>query len=206
MPASGFSILCVTNRSLCPGDFLARIEELAACRPSALLLREKDLAEGEYEELAKKVMALCKAHEVSCILHSFHRVAHRLHAKALHLPLPMLRTLPAKNRSAFPVLGSSCHSIEEAAEAEKLGCTYITAGHVFDTDCKRGIPGRGIPFLQQVCRAVSIPVYAIGGIGPENIRRVQQAGAKGACIMSGAMVCKDAGKYLDALREVEINI
>ncbi|MGN0572472.1 MAG: thiamine phosphate synthase, partial [Acutalibacteraceae bacterium] len=101
----------------------------------------------------------------------------------------------------FSTLGASCHSVDDAIEAEKLGCTYITAGHVFNTDCKKGLPGRGTAFLKSVCDSVSIPVYAIGGICPENIAEIRSAGTAGACVMSGAMVCADVRKYLNELGE-----
>lgn len=86
--------------------------------------------------------------------------------------------------------------MEDALEAESLGCTYITAGHIFETDCKKGLPGRGLAFLRNVCVSVSIPVYAIGGIHDGNIAAVRGAGAKGACIMSGLMQCEDVKEYL----------
>ena len=114
-----------------------------------------------------------------CILHSFPETAEALGERVIHLPLPLLRALPPERRGAFRVLGTSCHSVEDAWEAEKLGCTYITAGHVFATDCKKGLAPRGLDFLQAVCRAVALPVWAIGGITPENFPSVRAAGARG---------------------------
>lgn len=157
-------LICVTNRNLCNRDFLKRIEELAQNGIDAVILREKDLTETEYEKLAGQVMEICRHHHVRCILHNFPNVALRLGAKAIHLPLPVLRTLSADVKAHFDCIGASCHSPEDAGEAQNLGCTYITAGHVFVTDCKKGVPPRGIPFLKEVCEQVSIPVYAIGGI------------------------------------------
>ena len=84
-------LIVVTNRQLCEGDFLTRLRQLAACRPRAVILREKDLTESQYEELAAKVLAICRQAQVPCILHSFPAVARRLGAAALHLPLPQLR-------------------------------------------------------------------------------------------------------------------
>ena len=191
-------ILCITNRRLCQGDFLKRIESLAACHPAGIVLREKDLPEIAYEALAKEVLAICKRHGTPCILHSFADAAIRLQVDSLHLPLPRLRSISPAQRAQFRVLGASCHSGEDAREAERLGCTYITAGHVFDTDCKKGLPGRGLDFLHAVCSAVNIPVYAIGGINPENISHVRAAGAAGACVMSGAMTCAGAQAYFSA--------
>ena len=99
-------------------------------------------------------------------------------------------------KNHFEIIGASCHSLEEAKEAERLGCTYITAGHIFLTDCKKGLPGRGLTFLQNICENVSIPVYAIGGISNENINDVRQTGAAGACIMSGFMKCNNIAEII----------
>ncbi|MGN0136072.1 thiamine phosphate synthase [Anaerotignum sp.] len=195
-----YDILCVTNRSLCKEDFLQRVEKIAACRPKGIILREKDFTEEEYKKLAEQVCKLCKRYEVPCMLHSFADAAIELGAENIHLPLPVLRELDEKKKEKFKKIGASCHSVEEAQEAERLGCTYITAGHVFATDCKKGLPPRGLTFLQAVCQSVSIPVYAIGGISRENIDSVRQAGAKGACIMSGLMKCEDVEQFLKALK------
>ena len=185
----------MTNRKLVRGDFLERLKEIARQRPAGILLREKDLTPEEYRKLAREVQSICKKAGVPCILHSFTGVAEELEADALHLPLPLLRKLPGEDRGRFRQLGASCHSVADAREAQSLGCTYITAGHIFDTDCKRGLPGRGLEFLREVCRAVTIPVYAIGGIEPKRMAEIFAAGAAGACVMSGPMVCVDVGTY-----------
>ncbi len=190
-------ILCVTNRLLCKGDFLTRVEQIAKAGPRAVILREKDLSEEAYKALAVEVMALCRTYQTACILHYFPQTAIALNADSVHLPLPILRQMDASQRERFSVIGASCHSVQEAEEAERLGCTYITAGHIFNTDCKKDLPGRGLAFLRQVCRCVSIPVYAIGGIDRDNYPSVRQAGAAGACVMSGAMGCENVKTYLE---------
>ena len=181
---------------LCREDFLTRLRRIAACHPAGIILREKDLSPEEYQALAAQVMKLCDRYGVPCILHGFVNGAIELHAEAIHLPLHILREMTPEQKAQFPAVGASCHSVEEAVEAQRLGCTYITAGHVFETDCKKDLPGRGLDFLNTVCRRVSIPVYAIGGIGADNIRSVRAAGAKGVCIMSGLMCCEDPETYL----------
>ncbi|MDD6396680.1 MAG: thiamine phosphate synthase [Firmicutes bacterium] len=199
-------ILCVTNRALCKGDFLAKIEEIAKAAPSAIVLREKDLPEGEYKSLTARVMEICERNGIPCILHSFINAAIELNCDKIHLPLHILRGMSSVEKEKFSVLGASCHSVEDALEAEKLGSTYITAGHVFATDCKKGIPPRGIDFLKNVCQSVSIPVYAIGGIDEKNIAAVRNAGAAGACIMSGLMCCHDAKHYMQNFQKAGENI
>lgn len=183
-------LICITNRKLCSNNFLDQIEMIASAHPKAIVLREKDLSEKEYEQLARQVMQICQKHGTQCILHSFSNVATTLGATAVHMPLPLLQKMTPQEKSHFQIIGASCHSLEEAKEAQDLGCTYITAGHIFLTDCKKGLPGRGLPFLEEICKTVRIPVYAIGGISSQNIESVRKTGAAGACIMSGFMRCK----------------
>lgn len=183
-------LICITNRKLCSNNFSDQIEMIASAHPKAIVLREKDLSEKEYEQLARQVMQICQKHGTQCILHSFSNVATALGATAVHMPLPLLQKMTPQEKSHFQIIGASCHSLEEAKEAQDLGCTYITVGHIFLTDCKKGLPGRGLPFLEEICKAVRIPVYAIGGISSQNIESVRKTGAAGACIMSGFMRCK----------------
>lgn len=192
-------ILCVTNRKLCREDFLARIECIAACHPAGIILREKDMSPEEYKTLAIALMEICDRYDVKYILHSFCAVAISLHADAIHLPLHLLRELSQEQKSHFRVLGASCHSVEDALEAQALGCTYITAGHVFETDCKKGLPGRGLEFLRNVCVAVDIPVYGIGGIDSDNIALVRNAGVSGVCLMSSLMVTEDVTELMKTM-------
>ena len=183
-------LICITNRNLCSNNCSDQIEVIASAHPKAIVLREKDLSEKEYEQLARQVMQICQKHGTQCILHSFSNVATALGATAVHMPLPLLQKMTPQEKSHFQIIGASCHSLEEAKEAQDLGCTYITAGHIFLTDCKKGLPGRGLPFLEEICKTVRIPVYAIGGISSQNIESVRKTGAAGACIMSGFMRCK----------------
>lgn len=194
-------ILCITNRALCEENFLTRIEKIAKKNPQAIILREKDLPAKEYMLLAKSILEICEKYNTVCVLHSFVDVAEELNCKAIHLPLSILRTLNEERRKKFHILGASCHSVEEAKEAERLGCTYIIVGHIFETDCKKGLKGRGLEFLQSVCKSVSIPVYAIGGIHAQNISDVRNTGIAGACIMSGMMTCENPGEYLAQFKE-----
>ena len=65
----------------------------------------------------------------------------------------------------------------------------LTAGHIYVTDCKKGLAPRGLGFLKDVCSTVNVPVYAIGGIkfDEKQWEELKQNGASGGCIMSGMM-------------------
>ena len=188
-------LVCITNRHLFEHvetaggqpSFLARLERIAAAHPAAIVLREKDMEEGAYEALAREVQRICRRHQVPFIAHTYARVAAQLSADALHLPLPLLRRL-RESREALPAhLGTSCHSLEDVSEAERLGCSYLIAGHIYATSCKPGLPPRGLAFLREVTAATELPVYAIGGITPARLREVLAAGAAGGCAMSSLM-------------------
>ncbi len=164
------------------------------------------MSEDEYKKLAGEVMEICRKFSTECILHSFTETAIELGADAVHLPLQKLLGLPDSVKSRFRIIGASCHSVSDAVSAQNAGASYITAGHVFPTDCKKGLPPRGLGFLRDVCSAVNIPVYAIGGISPENYSSVTDAGASGACIMSGLMTCNDPKEYLHQFRKENAEI
>ena len=101
-----------------------RLERIAKVHPAGIILREKDLPEEEYEALARQVLEICRASGVQCILHTFVSVALRLGADAIHLPLPVLRQMTAQEKKQFSVIGASCHSVEDALEAQQPHFCY----------------------------------------------------------------------------------
>lgn len=181
-------IIAVTNRRLCSRPFDEQLRRVCSCHPKALILREKDLTEEAYTQLAGEVLDICRSYDVTCILHTYPGAARRLGCRSIHMPLPLLRSCH-RELSGFDIIGTSVHSPEEALEGETLGATYLTAGHIYATDCKKGVPPRGTDFLRKVCRVTALPVYAIGGIRPDGtqIKEILDCGARGGCIMSGMM-------------------
>lgn len=175
-----------------------RIEQILMAKPKALVLREKDLKEEDYLSLAREVKTLCDQYQTQLIIHSFPDVATILKTDALHLPLSKLQALEESKRKEFSILGTSCHSLNDVINAQLLGCTYVTVGHIFETDCKKGLPGRGLSFLKTITESTSLPVYAIGGISPLNAPSVKTAGALGFCIMSSAMTEKNLDSFFSA--------
>jgi thiamine-phosphate pyrophosphorylase len=101
--------------------------------------------------------------------------------------LPVAQTLAwlsqAKIEHKVPehfLVGVSCHSLEAALAAQRDGASYIFFGPVFPTPSKAafGTP-QGLERLVEVCRAVQIPVLAIGGITLENAWQCLSAGSRG---------------------------
>ena len=160
-----YKVLCVTNSKICEYDFLSHIEVLAQSNIYGIILREKHF---------------------ECILHNYPNVAIQLGCKAIHLPLPVLQE--SKNIiDSFKILGASVHSVEQAKRAELLGATYVTYGHIFETDCKKGKQPKGVDTINSVADSVNIPVYPLGGINKENIDLVMKQKVTGCAIMGELM-------------------
>jgi len=91
-----------------------------------------------------------------------------------------VRTLPGTSGWQ---LGVSVHSSDAAEGAAATGASWVLAGHVFDTATHAGDPGRGLAFVGAVRAATTLPLIAIGGIGPGDVRAVLTAGADGIAVL-----------------------
>ena len=168
--------------------YLKQIEKIASLNVCAIVLREKDLPGDMYSILAKDCISICEKHKTLLILHSFLDTARKLDYPHIHLPLDVLKQERMNgNLSFFKTLGTSIHSLDDALLAEDLDVSYVFAGNIFETDCKKGLPGRGLSFLKSICKQSSLPVFAIGGVTTDRLDDIMQTGAIGACMMSGFM-------------------
>lgn len=196
-----FKIICVTARELSRENFFAQTEKICAGGIDRLILREKDMSDMGYENLAARVMEICGKYNTSLSLHSRLKSARDLGVNSVHLSY---NAFMGEDTRDFDTVGVSVHSAGEATAAADNCPSYIIAGHIFATDCKRGVPPRGTDFLADIVRSVSnfnIPVYAIGGVTPENAALCAEAGAAGVCIMSGLMQSEEPGELIKRIRD-----
>jgi thiamine-phosphate pyrophosphorylase, putative len=177
-------IIGVTNRKLC-NDFYKRIKEISKSNLKYLILREKDLEYKELLIMAKNVQSILKDSNIKLIINSNVEVAEEVNAYGIQLSFKDFCKNKGKNFNG--IKGVSVHSLSEAIEAEKRGANYIIYGHVFNTDCKKGLKPRGLIEFKEICNKVNIPVYAIGGINKENYKSVLEIGADGVAVMSSLM-------------------
>ena len=189
---SELPLIAVTDSATCPrplAEQIKRLTKLTELRPQAVILRAKSLDKTAYRMLALQAQQSCETAGIPLILHSDCQMARELGISMLHLPLAFLRQISEYERAYFTWLSTSVHSVGEAQEAQALGATVLIAGHIYTTQCKAGLAPRGLGFLQSVCSAVSLPVYAIGGIGFDAAQHAELKanGARGACVMSAYM-------------------
>ena len=183
--------IVITNRHLVQGDFLKQLEKVTKLHPHALILREKDLTDDAYESLAKKVFDLCKREDITFFLHTKIEIARKIGCQNIHLSIPVLKGLSETEKKAltedFCEIIISCHSMEDVEIAKAGGATQIFLGTIFETECKKGVLGKGVEFVREICQKCPLPVYAIGGMNLQRLPLVIDAGAAGCCMMSGFM-------------------
>ena len=187
-------IICVTDMRQSVDDFYNRIEQIALAKPSLIILREKHLSEKKFKEVCLKCKEIVPIDMLSA--NTFIDVAKNNGIRNIHLSFKDFIKKESK-LNYFQKVGVSIHSKDEAVIAEEKGADYLIAGHIFDTDCKKGVEARGVEFLKKICDAVNMPVYAIGGISLEKVKEIERTGAYGVCVMSGLMKAYDP--YLEVI-------
>ena len=194
----------ISNRKLCENENLEKqIEKIFSAYEKkiilknfdivALTLREKDLNKNEYLKLIEKVYPICQKYKINLILHQNYdlNLDDKYNIEGIHLSYSIFKSLneniKAELIKKYKRIGISIHSIDEGKEVESLGATYVVAGHIFETDCKKGLKPRGLNFIEELSSILTIPIFAIGGINEENSNLVLNSGAFGVCMMSSLM-------------------
>ncbi len=172
-------LLVLTDRTQCSGPLLEVVSAAVDGGARAIVLREKDLPEEERDRLSARVRELLTP--VGGLLIRAGAVL-RGGADGLHLaaadPFPSHR--PA-------LVGRSCHSATELRAARAEGCDYAMVSPVFATASKPGYgPALGLGGLATVADA-GPPAYALGGVGPDDVRGCLAAGAHGVAVMGAIM-------------------
>ena len=194
----------ISNRKLCENENLEKqIKKIFSAYEKkiilknfdivALTLREKDLNKNEYLKLIEKVYPICQKYKINLILHQNYdlNLDDKYKIDGIHLSYNIFKSLneniKAELIKKYKRIGVSIHSLNEAKEAESLGASYVVAGHIFETDCKKSLEPRGLKFVEDLSSALSIPIFAIGGIDEKNSLSVIDSGAFGVCMMSSIM-------------------
>jgi thiamine-phosphate pyrophosphorylase len=170
-------------------------------------IREKDLEARTLADLVRLSLAEACGTGASILVNDRLDVALAADAAGVHLgetSLPM-ETVAEWRRSFGRThfrIGASCHSLEAACAAERAGADYIFFGPVFATPSKAafGAP-QGIERLGEVCRALPIPVLAIGGVTIENAVSCIAAGAAGVAAIRLFQESEDVSAVVKRLRE-----
>lgn len=193
-------LFVVTNRKLVEtGNFLNKIEQIVAGGADGIILREKDLPFDELLLLAKKVKAITEGSATKLIISQSIDIAIEVEAAGVQLSFEPFTNMKKQFNG---LIGVSVHSVEEAVRAEDLGASYLLAGHIYTTECKKGIEPRGISFIKDIKAKTTIPLVAIGGINENNIDDVYESGAQGVALMSLIMEAEDCFKKVRKFKQL----
>ena len=192
-----------------------KIETAAAAGVDWLQIREKDISARACGLLTRKALQLAarspasNARPTRVLVNDRLDVALSEHAGGVHLgetslPLPEAKRLvKAQAPSLDFLIGISCHSLEAARSAGSGGADYLFFGPIFPTPSKAafGAP-HGLDRLGEVCRAVAIPVLAIGGISLANASACLAAGASGIAAIRLFQEARDMTSLVQSLRKL----
>jgi thiamine-phosphate pyrophosphorylase len=196
----------VTDRTQTRGrDLAALVLECLDAGLPAVQVREKDLPASELAALCRRLRPPTRERGALLIVNDRADVALAVGADAVqrtHTSLTVAEIRSVVDKRVR--VAASTHSREDALSAEAEGADWIVFGPVYDTASKRqyGAP-QGLARLRDVARAVRIPVIAIGGVTPERVREVRDAGAHGVAAISAILAAESPAaavrRFLDAL-------
>lgn len=155
-------------------------------------LREKSLDAGKFLEEAKELQALCRERHIPFIVNDNVDIAKAMDADGVHVGQDDMETMDVRAKlGPDKIIGVSAHTVEEALLAEKQGADYLGVGAVFPTSSKSDVGEMSYETLKAICKAVSIPVVAIGGISGENVGKLAGSGICGVAVISAIYAAKD---------------
>ncbi|MCL1926525.1 MAG: thiamine phosphate synthase [Syntrophorhabdaceae bacterium] len=192
--AVNFRLYLITDRRLARGgNLLSAVEHALAGGVHAVQLREKDLGSRDLLELALKIRALTSAYGAKLLINDRIDIALAADADGVHMGRNSIPTRDAR-RLMGPdrLIGCSTHTAKQLAEAEAGGADFAVFGPVYFTPSKAAFgPPLGVDTLRAACASTRIPVFALGGVGAENINEVIAAGANGVSMISAILAAKD---------------
>jgi thiamine-phosphate pyrophosphorylase len=212
-----FRLYLITDRKLFAdsGEMFTAVEDALKAGVKAIQLREKDLSTRELLDLAYRMRELTTSYNAKLFINDRADIAMCVNADGVHLgqnsmPVNAVKKAVYESRithhaSRF-LIGVSTHNLGEALTEEREGADFITFGPIFHTPSKikYGRPV-GIESLKIVAKKVAIPVFGIGGIKPDNVKEVINAGAYGVALISGILSAADAAsaakEYLKIMGE-----
>lgn len=169
-----------------------QVEAVLKGGATCVQLREKELDGAAFLEEAKVLAALCRRYGVPLIINDNVEVALASGADGVHVGQDDL-TVEQVRRLAGDrlIVGVSAHSVEQALAAQAGGADYLGVGAVFATATKSDAHVLPRETLAEICRAVDIPVVAIGGIGEDNLLQLAGTGVDGAALVSAIFSAPD---------------
>ena len=185
-------LYAVTDRHWLNGRTLySQVEEALKGGATFIQLREKELVEEHFLEEAKEIKELCRRYQVPFVINDNVEIALAVDADGVHVGQSDMEAGDVRAKlGPDKMIGVSAQTVEQAVMAEQNGADYLGVGAVFPTGSKADALEVSHDTLIAICKAVKIPVIAIGGISKENILELSGSGVCGIAVIS-AIFAKD---------------
>lgn len=164
--------------------FLAQLEGTLTRGLKLIQIREKELARDALYRFGEKVVKLAQPFGAQVLLNGNVGLARELGAHGVHLTSSQLMALQAKPEGLL--CAASCHNEADLQQAQKLNLDFVVLGPVLPTQSHPGVGTMGWERFAQLAQNASLPVYALGGLQPQDIRMAWQSGAHGIAMQRGA--------------------
>ena len=165
-------------------------------------IREKELNDADFEKEALELQSLCKKYKVPFIVNDNVALAKKIDADGVHVGQEDMNAFEVRKLlGPDKILGVSAQTVEEAILAEKQGADYLGVGAVFPTGTKSDAIDVSFSTLQAICKAVKIPVVAIGGITKDNLCQLKGSGIAGISVISALFAQKDIKAAAEELKK-----
>ncbi len=194
----------ITDSTLWSEDaFLYRVEEALKGGATILQLREKNKTTREYIDLAEKVQKITKQYNVPLIIDDRVDVALAVDAEGVHLGAEDMRIDTARKiLGEDKIIGATAKTVSWALDVYEQGADYLGVGAIYPTTTKVKTVLTSTQTLDAICKAVPIPVNAIGGLNKTNTNVLEGIDVAGICVVSAIMKADDPKKATEELLEI----
>ncbi len=203
-------LYAVTDRSWLNGRTLyEQVEEALKGGVTFVQLREKNLDDTAFLQEAKEIKELCARFHVPFVINDNVDIAAEIDADGVHVGQSDMEAGDVRKKlGPDKIIGVSAQTVEQALRAQAHGADYLGVGAVFPTGSKADAVEVSHDTVREICRAVDIPVIAIGGITRENVIELKGTGICGIAVISaifGQQDIEEAARTLKSRTEEAVS-
>lgn len=180
-------LYAITDRTwLINGKALSEaVEEAILGGATFIQLREKNLNYDEFLNAAIEIKTVTDKYNIPFVINDNVDIACVVNADGVHIGQSDEEIKIAREKLGFDkIIGLSAKTVKEAIQAEKNGADYIGVGAIYNTSTKLDADNVSFETLKEICKSVSIPVVAIGGISKDNVLELTGTGISGISVIS----------------------
>lgn len=179
------------------------VEQAVANGATSIQLRAKNESSAALVLRSRTLMPICRAAGVPYVINDDIQAARIVGADGIHIGQNDASIAEARDAlGPDAIVGVSVHTVEQAKEAQEAGADYLGVGAMFSTSTKEDAQMVGVNTLAEICKAVDIPVVAIGGLNKETIPQLKDSGVDGVAVVSAIFAADDIANATTDVRAV----